>query len=147
MIAKQPIAVAVLALAAAVRGYPLVLLMPDTAILRSGEKNTVFLALEGGRFEPRTVVLGPQAENDTYQVLSGLNEGERIVTSGQFLLDSESRMKAASSGGVLKNLKAMAQKDPVCGIFVSAGSSVKKSIDGKVIHFCSAACRDKFRQA
>ena len=48
--------------------------------------------------------------------------------------------EAARSGGELK-------KDPVCGIFVSAGSSVKKSIDGKVIHFCSAACRDKFRQA
>ena len=72
-----------------------VLLVPDMAILRSGEKNTVFLALEGGRFEPRTVVLGPQAENDTYQVLSGLNEGERIVTSGQFLLDSESQLRQA----------------------------------------------------
>jgi multidrug efflux pump subunit AcrA (membrane-fusion protein)/rubrerythrin len=74
---------------------PSVLLVPDTAILRSGEKNTVFLALEGGRFEPRTVVLGAQAENDTYQVLSGLNEGERIVTSGQFLLDSESQLRQA----------------------------------------------------
>jgi membrane fusion protein, copper/silver efflux system len=74
---------------------PSVLLVPDMAILRSGEKNTVFLALEGGRFEPRTVVLGPQAEDDTYQVLSGLNEGERIVTSGQFLLDSESSLRQA----------------------------------------------------
>src|ERR1039458_3020009 len=74
---------------------PSVLLVPDMAILRSGERNTVFLALEGGRFEPRTVVLGPQAENDTYQVLSGLNEGERIVTSGQFLLDSESQLRQA----------------------------------------------------
>jgi membrane fusion protein, copper/silver efflux system len=74
---------------------PSVLLVPDMAVLRSGEKNTVFLALEGGRFEPRTVTLGPQAENDTYQVLSGLNEGERIVTSGQFLLDSESQLREA----------------------------------------------------
>src|SRR5512143_1534658 len=74
---------------------PSVLLVPDMAILRSGERNTVFLALEGGRFEPRTVVLGPQAENDTYQVISGLSEGERIVTSGQFLLDSESQLREA----------------------------------------------------
>jgi len=74
---------------------PSVLLVPDMAILRSGERNTVFLALEGGRFESRTVVLGPQAENDTYQVVSGLNEGERIVTSGQFLLDSESQLREA----------------------------------------------------
>ena len=72
-----------------------VLLVPDMAILRSGERNTVFLALEGGRFAPRPVTLGPQAENDTYEVLSGLNEGDRIVTSGQFLLDSESQLREA----------------------------------------------------
>jgi RND family efflux transporter MFP subunit len=74
---------------------PSVLLAPDTAILRSGKKTTVFVALEGGKFEPRTVTLGPQAENDYYQVLSGLNEGERIVISGQFLLDSESQLREA----------------------------------------------------
>ena len=44
---------------------------------------------------PRTVTLGPQAENDMYQVLSGLKEGERIVTSGQFMLDSESQLREA----------------------------------------------------
>ena len=74
---------------------PSVLLAPDMAILRSGEKNTVFVALEEGKFEPRTVALGPQAENDMYQVLSGLSEGERIVTSGQFMLDSESQLREA----------------------------------------------------
>jgi RND family efflux transporter MFP subunit len=74
---------------------PSVLLVPDMAILRSGERNTVFIALEGGKFEPRTVTLGPRAENNTYQVLSGLNEGDRIVTSGQFLLDSESQLREA----------------------------------------------------
>src|SRR5207247_5016374 len=74
---------------------PSVLLMPDSAVLRSGQKNTVFVALDGGRFEPRTVVLGPRSENHTYQVLSGLNEGERVVTSGQFMLDSESQLREA----------------------------------------------------
>lgn len=74
---------------------PSVLLVPDMAVLRSGEKTTVFVALEGGRFEPRTVTLGPQAGNDLYQVLGGLSEGERIVTSGQFMLDSESQLRAA----------------------------------------------------
>ncbi|MDH7501908.1 MAG: efflux RND transporter periplasmic adaptor subunit [Verrucomicrobiota bacterium] len=71
------------------------LLVPDMAILRSGEKNTVFVALDGGRFEPRTVTLGPRAEGDMYQVLSGLKEGERVVTSGQFMLDSESQLREA----------------------------------------------------
>jgi RND family efflux transporter MFP subunit len=74
---------------------PSALLIPDMAILRSGEKATVFVALDGGKFEPRTVILGPQGENDSYQVLSGLSEGERIVTSGQFMLDSESQLREA----------------------------------------------------
>ena len=74
---------------------PSVLLVPDAAVLRSGQNNTVFVALDGGRFEPRTVVLGPRSENDMYQVLNGLNEGERVVTSGQFMLDSESQLREA----------------------------------------------------
>jgi multidrug efflux pump subunit AcrA (membrane-fusion protein) len=74
---------------------PSALLIPDMAILRSGEKTTVFVALDGGKFDPRTVTLGLQAENDEYQVLSGLSEGERIVTSGQFMLDSESQLREA----------------------------------------------------
>jgi multidrug efflux pump subunit AcrA (membrane-fusion protein) len=74
---------------------PSALLVPETAVLRSGEKNTVFVALSEGRFEPRVVVLGSRAENDRYQVLSGLKEGERVVTSGQFMFDSESQLREA----------------------------------------------------
>jgi multidrug efflux pump subunit AcrA (membrane-fusion protein)/ribosomal protein S27E len=74
---------------------PSVLLIPDMAILRSGEKTTVFVALRNGKFEARTVTLGPQAENDEYEVVSGLSEGEEIVTSGQFMLDSESQLREA----------------------------------------------------
>ncbi|OGV47988.1 MAG: hypothetical protein A2X49_00450 [Lentisphaerae bacterium GWF2_52_8] len=71
------------------------LLVPDMAVLRSGNANTVFVALPAGRFEPRKIVLGVRAENDMYQVLSGLKEGEKIVISGQFLLDSESQLSSA----------------------------------------------------
>jgi len=74
---------------------PSALLVPDSAVLRSGEKNTVFVALPGGRFEPRTVTLGLAAEDDRDQVMSGLHEGERVVTSGQFMLDSESQLREA----------------------------------------------------
>ena len=70
-------------------------LVPDMAVLRSGEKSTVFIALDGGKFEPRTVTTGARSENNTYQVLSGLKEGERVVTSGQFMLDSESQLREA----------------------------------------------------
>lgn len=74
---------------------PDALLIPDTAVLRSGDKNTVFIALENGKFEPRLVTLGPRGDNDQYEILSGLKEGERVVTSGQFLLDSESQLREA----------------------------------------------------
>jgi len=74
---------------------PSALLVPDSAVLRSGEQNTVFVALAGGKFEPRTVTLGLSAEDDRDQVLSGLREGERVVTSGQFMLDSESQLREA----------------------------------------------------
>ena len=74
---------------------PSVLLVPDSAVLRSGEKNTVFVALPGGKFDPRTVVLGLEAEHDQYEVISGLQAGARVVTSGQFMLDSESQLREA----------------------------------------------------
>jgi len=74
---------------------PSALLVPDSAVLRSGEKNTVFIALDGGKFDARTVALGPEGENGMLQVLSGLNEGDRVVTSGQFMLDSESQLNEA----------------------------------------------------
>lgn len=74
---------------------PSALLVPDSAVLRSGEKNTVFVALGDGHFEPREVTIGPRADNDAYEVLDGLKEGERVVTSGQFMLDSESQLRDA----------------------------------------------------
>ena len=74
---------------------PDAVLVPDSAVLRSGEQNTVFVALPGGKFEPRTVALGPEGENDTVEVVDGLAEGERVVTSGQFMLDSESQLREA----------------------------------------------------
>jgi RND family efflux transporter MFP subunit len=70
-------------------------LVPESAVLRSGAKNTVFVALDGGRFEARDVALGVEAENGMNQVISGLKAGEHIVTSGQFLLDSESQLREA----------------------------------------------------
>ena len=74
---------------------PSALLVPDSAILRSGEKNTVFVALPGGKFDPRTINLGLEAEQGMVEVVSGLQAGERVVTSGQFMLDSESQLREA----------------------------------------------------
>lgn len=70
-------------------------LVPDLAVLRSGEHNTVFLANPDGSFEPRDVQLGVRSQGNLYQVLDGLAGGERVVTSGQFMLDSESQLRDA----------------------------------------------------
>ena len=70
-------------------------LVPDMAVLRSGERNTVFVALDGGFFEAREVQLGNRSEGGNYEVLGGLSGGERVVTSGQFMLDSESQLREA----------------------------------------------------
>ncbi len=72
-----------------------VVLVPESAVLRSGARNTVFVALDGGKFAARDVTLGVEAENALVQVTSGLSAGERVVTSGQFLLDSESQLREA----------------------------------------------------
>lgn len=69
--------------------------VPAEAILDTGEKQHVFVALGKGRFEPREVKVGLYGEGGLRQVLSGLREGEEVVTSAQFLLDSESRFREA----------------------------------------------------
>lgn len=69
--------------------------VPASAVIRTGRRNVVFIALEGGKFEPREIILGVEGANSQYQVLSGLSGGEKIVTSAQFLLDSESRLQEA----------------------------------------------------
>ena len=70
--------------------------IPDQAVIRSGERNIVVIALGGGYFEPREVKLGVMSDGYD-QVLDGVKEGEKLVTSSQFLIDSESNLKAAIS--------------------------------------------------
>jgi len=70
--------------------------IPDAAIVRSGTRAQVFVVREAGKFEPRTVKLGIVSEGQV-QVLEGLNAGEEIVTSAQFLIDSESKLREATA--------------------------------------------------
>ncbi len=78
-------------------GYGQRLSVPVEAVLNSGTEQVVFVALEGGYFEPRKVQTGDRVD-DRVIVLSGLKTGERIVTSGNFLIDAESSLKSAASG-------------------------------------------------
>ena len=68
------------------------LVVPQTAVLNSGDRQVVFLDRGNGYFEPREVKIGAQLDNRV-EILSGLQPGERIVISGNFLIDSESRLK------------------------------------------------------
>jgi Cu(I)/Ag(I) efflux system membrane fusion protein/cobalt-zinc-cadmium efflux system membrane fusion protein len=70
------------------------LTIPVSGVLQSGTRQIVFVDRGGGYLEPRDVQLGPQA-NDEYIVLKGLQAGDRIVTSANFLIDSESQLQAA----------------------------------------------------
>src|SRR5690606_9320471 len=68
--------------------------VPAEAVIRSGEASTVILALGDGRFRPVEVTTGVEADGKI-QILSGLEGGEEVVTSAQFLIDSEARLKSA----------------------------------------------------
>ncbi len=74
-----------------------VLAVPEGAIFNTGTKQILFVDKGEGLFEPRDVVLGLKAEGFA-EVKQGVTEGERVVTSGNFLIDSESRLKAALEG-------------------------------------------------
>lgn len=68
-------------------------IVPAEAVLNSGQSQTVFVVRDDGKFEPRNVTVGPTVDGQTI-IEFGLEKGEKIVASGNFLLDSESRMKA-----------------------------------------------------
>ena len=73
-----------------------VVAVPEDAVLSTGSRAIVFLALGDGRFEPREVRLGARV-NGYYEIASGLKAGDTVVTQANFLIDSESRLKAALS--------------------------------------------------
>jgi Cu(I)/Ag(I) efflux system membrane fusion protein len=73
-------------------GEPAVM-VPRSALIRSGSEDRVVVALGEGRFAPRRVVVGPES-GDRVVIRDGLAEGEQVVVSGQFLLDSEANLRA-----------------------------------------------------
>lgn len=74
------------------QGEPNALWLPSEAVIRTGRRALVMLAEDGGRYRPLEVQLGRENQDQT-QVLQGLEEGQQVVASGQFLLDSEASLK------------------------------------------------------
>jgi len=71
-----------------------VVVVPDSAVLQTGTRSVVFVVKGDGTFEPREVSVGTKTDQ-VYEVRSGLAAGEKVVTQANFLVDSESRLKAA----------------------------------------------------
>ncbi len=71
------------------------LLVPAESVIRTGKRNVLFIARGDGKFSPTEVLLGPRGEGGVVEVIAGIEEGDRVVTSAQFLLDSESSFQEA----------------------------------------------------
>ena len=77
------------------------LVVPAEAVIRTGTRAVVIVQRDSGGFEPRNVQLGADL-GDTVEVTQGLNEGERVVASGQFLIDSEASLKSVTANLLAK---------------------------------------------
>ena len=89
------------------------IVIPSQAVIHSGDRSQVFVVTEPGKFEPRLVTLGIESSGKI-AVLSGLTEGEEVVTSAQFMLDSESSLREATQKMMqqLKNKNTTDKKMP-----------------------------------
>ena len=114
-----------------------VTLIPREAVIDTGEKQLVFVSTGKGRFEPRNVAIGLSGEQGLVQVRSGLKVGESVVSSGQFLIDSESRLREAiakflaekSSGGAAA---APAAKPPPPAAPIALSPAAQERVDAIV---------------
>ncbi|HEM7300803.1 TPA: efflux RND transporter periplasmic adaptor subunit, partial [Legionella pneumophila] len=73
------------------------LVVPKNAVLLTGERAVVFIYHGNGKIEWRDVTLGVRA-GDLLEIIKGVKEGDQIITSANFLIDSESQLKAAMGG-------------------------------------------------
>ena len=87
------------------------LAVPEEAVMGTGTRTISFVRTGPGQFEPREVTVGQEAE-DRIEILDGLNEGEEVVTSANFLIDSESKLKAALSQTVSKKQTPSSESPP-----------------------------------
>jgi multidrug efflux pump subunit AcrA (membrane-fusion protein) len=95
-------------------------LVPRSAILDTGERQIAFVSLGEGRFEPRDLLVGVETGDGTVEILDGLKPGEMVVTSGQFLLDSEANIRE----GLAKMLKGTMAAEQTAVVAVTGASEL-----------------------
>ncbi len=124
---------------------PAMVTIPREALLDTGLKQTVFMDRGNGIFEPRAVEAGRHFD-DRVEIVKGLLPGEKIVVSGNFLLDSESRLKNSSAG-----ISGTPGKDPVCGMALmeewAKAAGLARQFAGKTYYFCGPEDMAKFDKA
>jgi Cu(I)/Ag(I) efflux system membrane fusion protein len=135
--------------------------VPADAVLDSGLRKIVYVETHDGVFEPRPVEVAG-IFGDLAILSAGVREGERIVVSGNFLLDSESRMRTSGNtnssppptqasaqpvaAGLPPHSSASQAKDPVCGMTLKPSQiAFQESFQGRTYSFCSESCRKQFR--
>jgi RND family efflux transporter MFP subunit len=123
---------------------PKAVTIPAEAVLDSGIRKTVFVEQGDGIFEPREVETGWRIGNKI-EIVKGLEPGEKIVISGNFLIDAESKLEMAAAG-----MEGTLSKDPVCGIDVAVRKADKAGLravqGGKSYYFHSDECKQKFEK-
>jgi RND family efflux transporter MFP subunit len=116
-----------------------VVAVPVDAVFDSGLKKTIFVDAGEGNFEPREVETGRRLAG-RIEIVKGLKEGERFVSTASFLLDSETRMKQASAP-----VTDAMTKDPVCGMNLQRSQAgAQGEYQGITHYFCSNKCKNKF---
>ena len=100
--------------------------VPREAVIDTGERQYVLMALANGYFEPRDVKVGEPA-GDSIPVFAGLSQGERVVTSAQFLVDSETNLQAAmqSMSMTMPGMKGSEGADDMKGMDMDKGGDMK----------------------
>jgi membrane fusion protein, copper/silver efflux system len=141
---------------------PAGLTVPVDAVIDSGKEQRVFVERSAGMFEPRDVEVGWRF-GDRVEIVKGLNEGERVVSSGTFLVDSESRLKSvhaapneqpeqklAPKSNTGTAVSATLVKDAACGMAIDKAKAVAEghtiTRDGVTYYFCSDRCKKKFSE-
>jgi len=131
-------------------------------VIDSGREQRVYVERSPGVFEPRDVQVGWRF-GDRVEVVKGLSEGERVVSAGTFLVDSESRLKSTHSSPketpqqmlspkptTSMAVTAKMVKDAACGMTIDAAKAVAEghtiTRDGVTYYFCSDSCKRKFSE-
>ncbi|MEJ0066403.1 MAG: efflux RND transporter periplasmic adaptor subunit [Caulobacteraceae bacterium] len=87
------------------------LFIPSEAVIRTGKRSLVMVAGDGGRFQPVEVQLG-RVDGDRTEILAGLDEGQKVVASGQFLIDSEASLAGVQARPIAAASAALAARQP-----------------------------------